>query len=128
MNQPVVSSSTAKRRSKLVSICEGMPEVNVEAAGEGHLVFRVRKKIFAYYSFDHHGDGKIAFICKSTLNEQRRLVKDDPESFFVPAYVGPRGWVAIRLDLPEVDWETVTELARQAYQASAPKKLAALVD
>ena len=80
---------------------------SVEAAGETHLAFRIRKRIFAYYLFDHHGDGMIAFTCKSSLSEQRRLVKDDPDSFFVPAYLGSKGWLAIRLDLDEVDWETV---------------------
>ena len=93
-----------------------------------HITFRVGKKTFAYYLFDHHGDGMIAFSCKSSLSEQRRLVRDDPESFFVPSYVGPRGWVAIRLDLDEVDWDTVNELARQAFLSSAPRKLAALID
>jgi len=112
----------------LVKICSALPEVSHDERGDGHLAFIVRKKIFAYYLFDHHGDGMIAFSCKSTLAEQRRLVRDDPESFFVPAYVGPRGWVAIRLDLDEVDWETVHELAKRAYQSSAPRKLAALVD
>jgi hypothetical protein len=88
----------------------------------------VGKKTFAYYQFDHHADGKIAFCCKSSLSEQRRLVRDDPESFFVPAYLGSRGWVAIRLDLDEVDWDTVNELARQAFQSIAPRKLAALIE
>lgn len=101
-----------------------------EAVGreQEHIAFRVGKKTFAYYQFDHHGDGMIALICKSSLSEQRRLVRDDAESFFVPAYVGPKGWVGIRLDLDEVDWETVNELARQAFQLSAPRKLAALID
>ncbi|HEV7473897.1 MAG TPA: MmcQ/YjbR family DNA-binding protein [Pyrinomonadaceae bacterium] len=126
---PAKSLSTAtQRRSRLVEICESLPEVTVEPGGEGHLTFRVRKKIFAYYLFDHHGDGKIAFSCKSSLSEQRGLVKDDPVMFFVPAYVGPRGWIAIRLDLPEVDWDTVSDLARRAYQEIAPRKLAALVE
>lgn len=116
------------RRERLIEICAALPEVTKEIAGNEHIAFRVRKKIFAYYLFDHHGDGMIAFCCKSTLNEQRRLVRDDPESFFVPAYVGPKGWVAIRLDLDEVDWETVNELARQAFQSIAPRKLAALVE
>src|SRR5262245_12985113 len=117
-----------RRRKKLVEICRQLPEVEYEAVGDGHISFRIRKKIFAYYLFDHHGDGIIAFCCKSTLNEQRRLVRDDPESFFVPAYVGPRGWVAIRLDLNEVDWDTVNELARQAFQSIAPRKLAAMIE
>jgi len=121
-------SQSAQRRTRLVKICETLPEVVVEAAGESHLAFRIRKRIFAYYSFDHHGDGMIAFMCKSSLSEQRRLVKGDPDSFFVPAYLGSKGWVAIRLDLDEVDWDTVADLARRAYQNTAPRKLAALVD
>jgi hypothetical protein len=122
------SSTTDRRRARLVEICNSFPEVVVDAAGESHLAFRIRKRIFAYYLFDHHGDGIIAFTCKSSLSEQRRLIKDDPDSFFVPAYLGSRGWVAIRLDLDEVDWETLTELARRAYQETAPRKLAALLE
>lgn len=120
-------STSAQRRAQLVDICSDFPEVAVEIAGK-HLIFRIRNKTIAYYLFDHHGDGKIAFCCKSNLSEQRRLVKDDPDSFFVPSYVGPRGWVAIRLDLDKVDWDSVRELARAAYQSTAPKKLAALVE
>jgi hypothetical protein len=112
----------------MVEICQALPEVGIEPGGDGHLAFRIRKKTFAYYLFDHHGDGMIAFCCKSSLSEQRRLVKDDPVSFFVPAYLGSKGWVAIRLDLDEVDWETVTELARRAYQDVAPRKLAAAIE
>jgi phosphoribosylglycinamide formyltransferase-1 len=121
-------SASTPRRKRLVKICESFPEVMVEVAGESHLAFRIRKRIFAYYQFDHHGDGMIAFTCKSNLSEQRRLIKDDPDSFFVPAYLGAKGWVAIRLDLDEVDWETVADLARRAYQNVAPRKLAALVE
>ena len=123
-----MASSTAQRRARLVGICSAYPEVVVEDVGDSHIAFRVRKKTFAYYLFSHHGDGKIALSCKSSLVEQRRLVREDPEMFFVPSYVGPRGWVGIRLDLPEVDWDIVSELLRHAYQASAPAKLAALVE
>jgi len=70
----------------------------------------------------------IAFCCKSNLSEQRRLVRSDAETFFVPAYVGPKGWVGVRLDLDDVDWEIVTELAQRAFQSTAPRKLAALIE
>ena len=121
-------STTEQRLSRLLKICEAFPEVVVDSPGGQHQAFRVRKKIFAYYLFDHHGDGKIAFSCKSSLVEQQRLVKEDPVTFFVPSYSGPRGWVAIRLDLEEVDWEVIEELARRAYQGVAPRKLAVLID
>jgi hypothetical protein len=122
------SSTTARRRARLIEICRSFPEVIVEPGGAGHFSFRIRKRIFAYYLFDHHGDGIIAFTCKSSLSEQRRLIKADPVSFFVPKYLGSKGWVAIRLDLDEVDWDTLTELARRAYQETAPRKLAALLE
>ena len=121
-------SQSARRQERLIEICGNLPEVNYETVGDSHIAFRIRKKIFAYYLFDHHDDGIIAFCCKSNLSEQRRLVRDDPESFFVPAYLGAKGWIAIRLDLDEVDWEIVNELARRAFQSIAPRKLAALVD
>ena len=56
------------------------------------------------------------------------LVREDPESFYSPAYVGPRGWVAIRLDLDDPNWDVVLELAKRAYQELAPKKLAAAIE
>jgi phosphoribosylglycinamide formyltransferase-1 len=92
-------AQSTKRRERILKICGALPEVTHEEVGDSHISFRIRKKIFGYYLFDHHGDGIIAFCCKSSLNEQRRLVRSDSESFFVPAYLGPRGWIAIRLDL-----------------------------
>lgn len=121
------SSQSNQRRDKLVKICSALPEVVVEPSRD-HLSFGIRKKKFGYYVFDHHGDGKIAFLCKSTLSEQRRLIASDPDVFFVPAYVGPRGWVGVRLDLEAVDWTTIEELARTAYQSVAPRRLATLVE
>lgn len=121
-------TQSTRRRQQLVEVCLTLPEVTQEIVGDEHIAFRVRKKIFAYYLFDHHGDGIIAFCCKSSLSEHRRLIRDDPECFFVPAYLGARGWIAIRLDLDSVDWDTVRELARQAFQSIAPRKLAALVE
>lgn len=121
------SQLSNQRRNQLVKICKRLPEVTVEEAGD-HLSFRIRKKIFGYYLFDHHGDGLITFCCKSTLSEQRRLVASDPDTFMVPAYVGPKGWVSVRMDLETVDWAIIEELARTAYLSLAPRKLAALVD
>ena len=48
----------------------------------------------------------------------------DPEAYYVPSYVGPKGWVAIRLDGSRVNWPQVNELLVKAYRAQAPKKLA----
>ncbi len=119
---------SSERKPRLVEICQTFPEVDIEQAGDQHLAFRIRKKTFAYYLFDHHGDGRVAFCCKSNLSEQRRQVRNDPETFFVPPYLGQKGWIAIRLDSDEIDWEVVEQFARNAYQALAPRKLAAIIE
>jgi hypothetical protein len=83
----------------------------------------VRKKTFAWYAHDEHGDGRIAFIYKAEPGEQQALIAMDPDRFYKPAYLGPRGWVAARLDLDEVDWNEIAELAFAAYRLVAPKRL-----
>ena len=54
------------------------------------------------------------------------LVGADPERFFVPPYVGPKGWVGMRLD-GGPDWGEVAMLVRRSYRLVAPKRLAVLV-
>ena len=116
-----------RRKNRLFELCAAFPEVEANDLGIEHIAFKVRKKIFAYYLFDHHDDGKIAFTCKSSLGEQRCLIREDPVEFFAPAYLGPRGWVAIRMDLSDVDWIAIEELVWQAYLQIVLKKLATLV-
>jgi hypothetical protein len=119
------SREAEKRRARLVKICESLPDV--EISGKQHLAFRVRGKTFAYYLYDHHGDGRIALSCKAPPGEQRKLVEQSPANYFVPPYLGPRGWVALRLDLRHVDWGEVVDLVVTAYRLIAPRRLVALV-
>ena len=117
------SPDVAGRRKRLVALCEGLPGATAERAGVQHLAFKVGKKIFAYYTFDHHGDGHIALLCKAPPGEQGRLVNEDPGRYFVPPYVGPKGWVGLRLDSPRIDWRAVKNLLSVAYVLTAPDKL-----
>jgi len=117
------SPDVAGRRERLVALCQGLPEAMAERAGVQHLAFKVSKKIFAYYVYDHHGDGRIALLCKAPPGEQSQLVDEDPERYFVPPYVGPRGWVGLRLDSPRVDWRAVKNLLSVAYVLTASDKL-----
>jgi hypothetical protein len=110
-----------ERLSRLLEICHNLPEVVV--SGDQHLAFCIGKKTFAYYQDDHHGDGVVCINCKSTHERQRELVSRFPDRYLVPAYTGPRGWVALRLDLPEVDWKEVRSLLIEAYRLQAPRRL-----
>jgi hypothetical protein len=105
-----------------------LPDVEVCGVGDRHLAFKVRKKTFAYYLYDHHGDGRIALCCKAPPGEQGRLVAGGPDRFFVPPYLGAKGWVALRLDLRRVGWREVRDLVFVAYFLTAPARLRARSD
>ena len=110
------------RRAQVLDICAALPEVNFTHCE--HVACRVRRKVFAYYLDNHHGDGIVAVCCRSTLDRQHELVKLHPDRYLAPAYVGPRGWVSLRVDLPLVDWDEVADLLRAAYCLAAPRRLA----
>jgi hypothetical protein len=109
-------------RDRMVHICEGLPDVAVTRIGD-HVRFQVRNKTFAWYTHDEHGDGRIALVYKAEPGEQEALIAMDPDRFYKPPYLGPRGWVAARLDVDTVDWGEIAELALQAYRLVAPKQL-----
>jgi predicted DNA-binding protein (MmcQ/YjbR family) len=116
--------SEDRRLAKLTKLCLALPEATVERKGD-YATFRVRKKVFAYYLDNHHGDGVVSLCWKAELGENEELAQADPSRFYVPAYIGPRGWAAVRLDRGPVDWDEVAELAQASYCAVAPKTLVA---
>ena len=114
------------RLTKLTSIRRAMPEVTREVMGR-HAGFSIRKKTFAYFLEDHHGDGIVGVTCKVLPGDNKALVASDPARFYMPAYVASRGWVGLRLDVGDIDWEEVKELVTHSYLLVAPKRLAAAV-
>jgi hypothetical protein len=120
--------STPPALARLRKLCLALPEAHeVEAWGEP--TFRVRNKIFAMYANagNHHGAGHHAVWCKAVHHTQDMLVRAQPDRFFVPPYVGPKGWVGVRLDA-KPDWEMVGDLVRDAWRLTAPKRLLARLD
>ena len=57
--------------------------------------------------------------------ENADWVEASPSRFFLPAYIGARGWVGLRLDVKPVDWEQVAEFAVESYRLAAPRRLGA---
>ena len=108
---------------RLRKICLALPEATEKEAWATP-TFRVRGKMFAMYVDDHHGDGRLALWCKAPPGHQEILVGADPKQFFRPPYVGPKGWVGVRLDVG-IDWDVVTDLVKDSYRMTAPKRLAA---
>lgn len=108
--------------ARLRAICLDLPEA-AEQETWGDPTFRVRRKIFA---MPKRGDGRLSVWFKTPPGSQMVLVGSDPQRFFVPPYVGPKGWVGMRLD-DGPDWDEVASLMRRSYRMIAPKRLAELV-
>lgn len=113
---------------RIRALCLALPDAHeVEAWGEP--TFRVKNKLFAMYasSANHHGAGRAGVWIKSAAVTQDMLVRAEPARYFVPPYVGKSGWVGAYLD-KRPDWETITDLLRDAYRMTAPKKLLVRLD
>jgi len=98
-----------------------------ERISHGHPTFWGGKKTFASFNDDHHGDGRVAAWIKSDFDTQTDLVESNPEQFFVPPYVGPSGWVGVRLDRG-IDWPIVASILEEGYRSVAPARALRLLD
>lgn len=100
-----------------------LPEAE-EGLSHGMASFGIVKgKKFGYFTSDHHGDGKTALLVKiSGLDEQTTLIEADPDRYYRPAYFGD-GWLGIRLDLGDTDWDGISDWLRKSWVAVAPPKL-----
>jgi hypothetical protein len=88
--------------------------------------FRVRGKTFATYVVNHHGDGRVALWLNAPAGAQELHVEAEPRHFFIPPYVGPRGWLGVILDRG-IDWHRIADLVREAYEKVAPNDLRARI-
>jgi hypothetical protein len=120
-------SAEDPRLTGLTKIALALPEATRRICGS-HAQFLVRKKTFAYFLNDHHGDGIVAVTGKVLPGDNKALAEAQPRRFYLPAYIASKGWVALRLDIGKIDWDELSELLRGSYALIAPKRLAELVE
>lgn len=106
-------------------ICLALPEATEQVAW-GEPTWRVRKRLFAMYADNHHGDGRVALWCNAPLGVQEAVVAEAPETYFVPPYVGVKGWIGIVLNA--VDDAELRGQIVQSYAMVAPAKLLRALD
>jgi len=108
---------------RLRQLCLALPEA-VERSFGGHTApsFRVGDKLFVMVN-----EEQTVMTCKARPGVQQALVSSDPARFFVPAYVGHKGWVGVRLDVDQ-DWDELAELVEESWRMTAPKRHSALLD
>lgn len=121
--RPTNPAITARVRE----MCTAYPEVT-ERLSHGECTWFVRdKKVFVQMS-DHHHDDRLGLWCAAPPGVMVELVEQEPTHFFRPPYVGVKGWLGVYLDVPDVDWDELREIVRDAYRVIAPAKLSALLD
>ncbi len=118
-SHPIVETAPAnlKHLAKLRTIALGLPRT-AEAINHGRPCFTVREKTFVMFLDNHHGDGRVAIWCKAPPGAQTVIVEGDPERYFVPPYVGKRGWIGARLDRAP-DWTAIKALVAESYAMTA---------
>ena len=114
------------RLARISDFCAALPETT-RAIHADYAEFRVRKKIFAYYLHNHNSDGIISVCCRSELGENVDRAGREPDLYYLPRYIGKRGWFGIRLDRRSTRWDEIENAIELSYCLAAPKKLAAIV-
>lgn len=123
---PRRTSAKSDPQARVRALCLALPETS-EKISHGRPSFRARERMFAMFMDDHHGDGRVAVWLRAAPGAQEILVGADPERFFVPPYMGPSGWIGMRVDL-DPDWDEVADHVREAHrealEGQRPKRAA----
>src|SRR5882762_10376755 len=85
-----------KQIERVRRICLALPET-FEKLSHGEPTFFVKKKVFAMCSINHHHDGHIAVVLPAPIGVQEALIKEFPQKYYRPPYVGGAGWVGVEL-------------------------------
>ena len=109
-----------KQQARVRLLCLALPEAS-EKLSHGEPTFFVNKRVFAQMSTDHHDDGHLAVVIPLREGEQEVLLERDPATYYVPPYVGVRGWIGI--ELSKVSERLLKQHLREAWRLVAPKRL-----
>ena len=108
----------ARERDRILAqvreLCLALPETSERPSHGAPSFFYKGKRCFLMLVDDHHGDGRFAIWCAAGDGMQQMLVDADPERFFVPPYVGHRGWLGFRLDR-ELDPDELAGIVEDAF-------------
>ena len=125
----ITADRVAKERSELVqlrALCTALPEVT-ERLSHGAPTWFAGKKTMAMFLDDRHGDERLAAWVAAPPGVQEEMVRLEPDRFFRPPYVGPRGWLGLRLDRSP-DWDEVADIIEEGYRTVAIKRMLARLD
>jgi len=120
-----MAKTYAREIERLRRICMAMPEAT-ERLSHGEPTWFVGK-VFCMLSNNHHNEGNVGFNAPAPPGVQAAMIDEDPARFYRPKYVGPSGWIGVRLDV-DPDWDEIAAIVEEAYRLVAPKRLVKLLD
>lgn len=123
----MATQSSEQALSMLRDIATRFPEVNERLSHGAPTLFIRDKKVLCHLFDNHHGDDRLAIWCAAPPGVQAELVEQEPERFFVPPYVGHRGWIGLRVDI-DPDPNEIAQMLETAYRMVAPKTLVKKLD
>ncbi|RTL41233.1 MAG: MmcQ/YjbR family DNA-binding protein [Burkholderiales bacterium] len=119
MRNPMTDDARVKR---LGDICAQLPEVT-RCLHADFIEYRVRKKLFAYFLNGHDADGIVSICVKSELGENIDRASAQPDRYYLPPYIGRKGWFGIRVDRELIDWQDIEAAVLRSYRLVAPRRL-----
>jgi hypothetical protein len=117
---PTPTGDVATALAQVRDFCLALPDVS-EKSSHGHPTFFFKKRVFAYFLDNHHGDGRLALWVPAPDGVQAMLVDSNPDHYFVPPYVGHCGWIGVRLDR-SAPWSEVSSVLESAHQLLSAKR------
>lgn len=108
------SSIDDERLGRLRALCLELPGATEKIAW-GDPTWRIKDRIFAMQKGNYAG-GRPSVWFKAADGAQAMLVDADPVHFFVPPYVGHKGWVGVYLDGAGVPWGQLEHLVADSYR------------
>jgi hypothetical protein len=100
-------------------ICSSIPGT-IEKISHGEPTFFTPKRVFAMFSNNHHGDGRVAVWVPAAPGVQTALIEESPDTYFRPPYVGVAGWVGV--ELSRVADDQLGAMIREAFRLMTAKK------
>lgn len=118
--------NAAAATERVRALCLSLPEAT-ERMSHGEAAWFVRRSPQFVTMADRHHDDRVALWAAAPPGAQQDWVRRAPSHYFVPPYVGGRGWIGVYLD-GEPDWDAIADIIEDAYRAVAPSKLVQRLD
>ena len=116
----------AREIERLRKVCLALPGAT-EKLSHGEPTW-FAGKVFCMLSNNHHNDGVVGFWTPAPPGVQQAMVDQEPDRFYRPPYVGHKGWLGVRIDVSDLDWDEIAAIVEDGYRLIAPEKLVKQLD